>query len=55
MEEIDRLKADNKKLREALKFCGEMAAEEHPFANQSSGAECALRHIMNKAAEALRE
>lgn len=53
MEEIERLKAENKKLRDALRFCGELASEEHPFTAPSSGAECALRHIMNKATEVL--
>lgn len=53
MEEIERLRAENKKLRDALKFCGEIASEEHSFTDQNSGSECALRHIIRKAEEVL--
>ena len=42
-----------KKLKSALRFCQEIAAEEYQYAKVGTGAEVALRHIMKKADEAL--
>jgi hypothetical protein len=42
-------------LREALKFCRDLAGEELAYARVGTGAEVALRHIERKANEALSE
>lgn len=41
------------KLREALKFCRDIAAEEYDYQQTNVGAELVLRHIMRKCDEAL--
>lgn len=48
-----RLTAENKKLKEALKFVQELASEEYQYAKAGTGSEVALRHIMRRADEAL--
>ena len=50
-----RLAAENENLRAALRFCGDIAAEELPYTKVGTGAEVALRHIHRKARENLSE
>jgi hypothetical protein len=57
----NRLLADRKalldyvtELQAALKFCGDLAAEEYSACKKDAGMELVLRHVMRKAAEALK-
>lgn len=49
------MQARIEELEQALKFCGEIAAEVYTEAPPNSGVECALRHIVEKARKVLGE
>ncbi len=50
---LEALKRQAEKMEKAIKFCKDIAEEEHGFQSQGVGAECALKHIIRKSLEVL--